>query len=609
MARMSVHEIQNRAEACERLRTGIHMRMYYDQLLYDLTPFEWRQLRQRVPPKTATFTSNEPRVLADTIIEMLNEARLSFMAPRSQHGEDYLMAGRLAEKFFAGILAALDDEQTDHVSPSFREELTHYTALRGFAGPVLHVLHKNEMEETVARVEAWDPLNTFWGLAGRRLAWACHYQDFDEERMEEQYGPQIMSGVAPPGLMRKDPVWRVYDYYDGEDNYLIVGDRVVRQQTIWGSQGHVPVSIRPVGKPLTAWSRNGYRWDADFGQSVFGANRDLYPTVNAIMSVKLERFLRMVDPAVFVKSNSGAKVIPDETDSVFERGLRLRLSVADMQEVGVIEQPELPKDTMTLEASIMGMTQRGGVPHIVHGESNEVSSGYNTALLMSSANVRTGPRVKAIQAIYARMQRYLAMQLSSGYFDPMRVQGTLGTQGQFDEIIEPGAIANAPRLEFKLKVVNQAELAQRIGLAQAMVTPPGPGMEPFMSMNSARQLMEIDDPDHEEELVKMEHARRIVPLAQLTEALEIAQKAGNEHLAHAIMVTMLQMMQPGMPPILPREMVGGRGQGSGLGGGGGSGEGRMPALTTAEGGSPRGGQPNPSDESQLMGRPRAPGTP
>ena len=607
MAQISVHQIQQRAEACERLRSGIHMRMYYDQMLYDLTPFDWRQLRQRVPPKTATYTSNEPRVLADTLIEMLNEARLSFMAPRSQHGEDYLMAGRLAEKFCAGILAAADDAQADHVSTSLREELTHYTVLRGFAGPVLHIMRKNEMMETVAHIEAWDPLNTFWGIAGRRLAWACHYQDFDEERMEEQYGPQVMSGIAPPGLMRRDPVWRVYDYYDGEDNVLIVGDRVIRRQPIWGSQGQVPVSIRPVGKPLTAWSRNGYRWDADFGQSVYGANRDIYPPLNAILSVQFERFLRMVDPAVYIKSNSGAKVISDETESIFERGLRLRLSAADMQEVGVIEQPELPKDTMRLEGTVLGQIQRGGVPHIVHGESNEVSSGYNTALLMSSANVRTGPRVKALLAVYQRMYRFLVMQLSSGYFDPMRVQGALGSQGQFDEIIEPGAIANAPRLEFKLKVINQAELAQRIGLAQAMVTPPGPGMESFMSMNSARQLMEIDDPDHEEELVRLEMARRIVPLAQLTEAMRDAQKAGDENLVHAIGITLMQMMQPGQGPILPREMVGNRGQGGG--GGRSAGEGRMPGLTTQEGGSPRGGAPNPSDERQLMGRPRPAGTP
>ena len=66
---------------------------------------------------------------------------------------------------------------------------------------------------------------------------------------------------------------------------------------------------------------------------------------------------------------------------------------------------------------------------------------------------------------------------------------------------------------------------------------------------------------------------------------------------------------PGLLPNQPGMMRGRQGPPS-VGGGGGGGGGRGSSfIPTEAGGSPRGGAPNPSDESQLGGRPRPPGTP
>ena len=578
--------------------------MVLDQMLYALDPFEWWKVNERVPVATARYTSNSPKVLGQTARALLVKARLTYTAPRESSSDEYLESGRMAEQLFAGFLTNVDDYQTDLINPSLRAQLAFYTAIRGFVCG-LHVLTKNEEWETMPRIEAWDPFNTYWGRDHKGLAWACYYQDLDQYRMESRFGPSVLTGYQPKGLNMKDPTWRVYDYYDREMNYVMIGDRVALRQQHFGSGGRVPVTIVPVGDPMVVSPHDGHSYERDFGESIYAANREIYPKMNAMMSAKYARFIYMINPATKEQSRQGRAFIPQEVASPYTMGTRHRLSTLNEEDIMPLELGEFPNDSVVLEGAISGELQRGGFPHIIRGESSQTSSGYNTSLLMSSAQFVVEPRLDAMKAFYKSAWLHLKRQFTSGYFDPIRVQGQVSRQKPFDVTIEPNMIKDAPELQFDMRVVNAAEIAQKIGLVDTLRK----GPYPLVDDDTLRDVyLEVEDPDFVGDLVSMQTAARSTPQTQLLLALEAAVKHGNDQLAQVLMGNLLRLMQPDVPAQLPngQRMVG-RGGMPGAGGGGGGGGGGMSGLTTAEGGSPRAGQPNPSDERQQGGRPREAG--
>ena len=589
-----VSKIRDRVRTADQQTLGMRQRMVEDQLLFSLDPFEWWKVGERIPPNTPRYTSNEPKVLAQTAITMLTQARLTYTAPRESAVDDYLKSGRMAEQLFAGFMRQVDDQQTVLVNPTIRRSLAFYCALRGFVIG-LHVLTKDEETwETVARMEAWDPFNVYWGRDYKGIAWACHYQDLDSYRMEARFGPSAITGYQPSQLSDKDATWRVYDYYDRDENIVMIGERIALRQKHFGSHDRVPVTIVPVGAPLVVSPNDGFMYDRDFGESIYAANRELYPKLNAILSAKYARVVRAINPAVGELSDTGRPFIPQEVASPYDMGLRLRMNALNHEAVIPIEEPEMPRETAELEGTTSGQLQRGGVPHIVHGQSSQQSSGYNTSLLLGSSQFLVEPRLEAMSAWYKSAEQHFRRQFSSGFFDAVRLQGQVSRQKSFDVMIEPAMIKDAPPLHFDMRLVNPQEIAQKIALAQMLRE----GPYPLVDDNTIRDVyMEVEDPDFVGDLVAMQTAWRATPKTQLILALQAAVENGDDRLAQALMgELMMEMQQPGQVPV----NQGGQSQGALPGPG-------SPRPRTEAGGSPRAGQPNQSDERQLGGRPREAG--
>lgn len=591
-------KIKDQVRVADMQTGGIRARQVVDLLRYQQEPFRWSAVSERVPLNTPTMTSNEGYVLARTAMTMLNKARMTYPAPRESNNEQYKQAGRLREQMFAGFLRMADRRQTRLVSPSLRTSAGAMTCLRGFVCG-LHVLTKNAKWETEARIEMWDPYNVYWGIDNGGIAWICHYQDLDADRMTARFGPSVLTGYPPQHLRMKDPTWRVWDYYDREENVLMIGERVALRQRHWGTDGYVPATVVPVGPPLMASLHDGFVYSADFGESVYAANRNLYPKWDAALSAKYARLIYALNPAAFEKSRSGRPFIPPETPSAWEMGMRMTLNVADEQEVEALPYPDMPKEATELEGMMSGMLQRGGFSHIVQGQGGQLSSGYNTSLLMGSADFLLEPRMDAIKAWYEAAEESLFRQFVSGYFDGVRMQGMVRRGKTFDMTFEPSELRDAPPLMFEMKVINQAEIVQNLNLAMALRDPGRTGF-PLLTDDTIRdRLLDVEDPDLEGALVRMQSARRSTPQALLLQSIKDAIDNEDEMLAKVLEGNLLSLMQPGLPPMLPiggeqRMMRGAQGGGRG--------------METNAGGSPRGGMPNVSGPEQLGGRPRPAGT-
>ena len=608
--REDAHRVMELVDAQYNETGALRLRMLSDYELYRLTEFQWRQIR--MPRHTSRFTSNEPRTLADTVASILISAPVVHRAPTTDDIEQVRDAGRAAEELFHGLFSMADKERIVMAQPSIKEQMVFYALIRGFV-TIMHTLTKNEQGETVPQVEVWDPLNVYWGISsdGRGsganhhgLAWICHYQDLDSWRLDARFGDSrtaITGGLKPTYMRGSRPIYRVYDFYDREFNIVVVDDKVVDKKRHFG-MGYVPATVRPVGPaPLVLDSMNTTAHVEDYGQSIFAHNRDLYPKYNALLSVKFERVMRFIDPAVATKSRTGRYVLPPNVSNPFDRGQRFNQNTVNEEEIVALQEPDLPRDSAEIEASMQVMMQKGGVPNVVHGQSTTPSSGYNTSLLLGSQRYVVERFLDALVAAHTGMEEFWRRQFSSGFFEPIRMQGEIARGRPYNRLIEPSTISMAPAPIFRARIKNPAELEQRMMFAQ-MLKQMGLGDDLYI----LDEVLEMDDPDEMLDRIALQKAKNALPQTQLYEAIKAAEEAGLEQLAKLLMGAMMQFMQ-GQP--MQGDGTGAPGQ---MGGGGGPaqlppGGGGVPGSTTAAGGSPRSGQPNPSDESQLQGRPRPEG--
>ena len=594
-------------------------RMMNDWMLYSLEKFQWyKLLEDRIPARTATMTSNDPKTLAGSVTALMKSARMSVRCPTADQPKEVREAGRAVEQFYHGILQQVEGQQGLMVNTRLRGQLCFWGSLRGFLAG-LHVLTKDEQGNTTPHIEVWDPLNVYWGVTpgGRGegnhpgLAWACHFSDLNSWRMDDRFGGMagdITGGLTPTYVAGGDPIYRVYDYYDREYNVVVVDGKVISKQPHFG-QGYVPVTIIPIGNPLVIDSQSNAAYTEEFGESVYTYNRDLYPKENAILSAKFEQVLRFINPAVKLPSVTGRFTLPGWLANPYDRGQRFRLNARNEEDIVPMEQPPMKREVAELEAAMSVMNQKGGLPSVVHGQSDAPSSGYNTNLLQQQGYKHIiEPRLEALDQFYEGMERFFRRQFSSGYFEAMHLQGEIDRKTPFNTLIEPSVIKRAPEPMVKHRLRDPGETAQKMGMAQMVKT-----MGLFDDLYILDELLDVDDPEAMMKRLALQRVKDILPTTQLYAAYQAAQEDGNEIMMALIEVEIMKLTGgPGLLPNQPGMMRGRQGPptiGGGAGGGGGQSSGASSFVPTEAGGSPRGGVPNPSDESQLQGRPRPPGAP
>lgn len=618
----SAQEIMGVVEADERLTAQLRNRMRNDHLLYTLDPFRWRQLGVETE-RQAKITAPAPRVLAHTMMALLGMARMTYRAPIESHSEEEGNAGRAAEQLFTGFMQQSDGENTRMGRMLTREHLVENLVVRGF-GVLLHRLVQDRQTlQARAVIEAWDPLNTHWGMDRNGLAWAAYKQYFTADELDASWGGRGASRrsaaktVLPEGVgNRASSLYKVIDYYDRKENVLVVDGEVRRRVPMRSTGGEVPVTVVAVGGQLMRDADTGVVDYFNWGQSIYDENRQMWPVYYGILSTKWERLLRVNNPATISHAEGGedwvSRVNP-EIQSPYERGIRLFANSATGESIEPVKQPEMPRDLLELEASVVGEIQRSGLPHLLHGQSGgQVSSGYNTSLLLGTSDIKTRPFHQAMLRIYQRVEQSLRSQFMSGYFGPVRMRGRVGQYAPFNNLIGPEQVAGAPELVFEMKPDNLSDVAQRMSVVAGMRSgdPPLIDDETLLDWSGL-----VDDPSFTLEKVRLQEARRQLPMARMLYDMKAAIAAGDMELANALAVGLEQMMLPGAAPQTPAALPSGRGGGGISGGplgmlrqgGGGGGGASVRGLETEFGGSPRGGMPNPSDERQLGGRPRPPG--
>ena len=522
MAKRKVEDIVTLVEDHYKATEPLRQRMDTDHQLYRLEPYDAGDGYQ-------SYTSNEAQTYADKIISWLTSAGLIVRIPPNGNPRNSREVNNDKERFLIGALRAADDRLCMNLSPPLQSQLAWYITLRGwYAGRALLV--KKSDEDTYVDVTPWDPMHTFWGTDCDGLSWACYKVKKTKAEVESQYGVRLGdSRDLENGV-------DVYDFYDREDNFVLLPHRFIKKRTRHGHDG-VPVFIGPVGSgPLI----QSLEWSSiedtvgDFGESVYKSTRELYEKHNFMMSTMLELVARSRRQGLKIRSRDGSKVLDEDP---YKEGTEIALAQGeDVEPLGLLE---MSRESGAYMGMVSGEMQRGSIPHSVYGELQFQLSGFAINTLRQGVETVLSPRVLALEKAYRQICNLLTDQYVSKRFKPFELSGRDNNRMYFSEKITPSRVKDGGDIEIAV----MAKLPQDDMSKYSMAQIAREGQTPLMPDLWIRDnILGVQDADQTEDAVKEQIAERTLPEAATWSLYQASLKQGREDLAEMYFGELVAML-------------------------------------------------------------------
>ena len=496
-------------------------RMEQDHKLYRLEPYDAGDGYQ-------SYTSNEPQVMADKIVSWLTGAEMVVRIPFSGNERDQRDADNQKERFLTGIIRAADENLCMRLLPPIRDQLAWYITLRGwYAGRAL--LIKSGDEETRVDITPWDPLNTFWGEGPDGLEWACYRIRKSPSEIRSQYN--IRSNDL--GDDDEESIF-VYDFYDKEDNYVVMQDRMLKKKTKHGHDG-VPCFIGMVGSaPLVQSDDVGTDAIANFGESVFKHNRDNFENNNFMMSTMMELTARSRKQGLKVISRDGTKTLEEDP---YQEGSEI--SLAQGEQVEPLGMLEMAKESGAFMGLVSSEIQRGGLPYSIYGELQFQLSGYAINTLRQGIETVLSPRIQTMERAYRSIFNIISYQYGSGKFKAMEVSGRDRDRMYFSDEISPDIVKKGGDPE--VSIMSQLPQDDMSKMTMAQIAREGP--TPLLPDIFIRDMiLGLQDADQLDDVIKEQVAEKALPEAGLWSLLASLENRGRGDLAQFYYGELMRLM-------------------------------------------------------------------
>ena len=496
-----------------------------------------------------SYTSNEPRTYADKIVSWMAAAELVIRIPNIEEPRERREMNDAKEKFLIGLFRGADERLRRRLQPSLREQMAWYIALRGwYAGRAL--LHIDSKDKTQIDITPWDIMHTYWGEGEEGLAWACYRIQKTKGEILQQYG------ISLDEQDDETPI-DVFDYYDDEDNIVCTQDTILKQPTPHNA-GRVPVFIGMVGpQPLIQNLDETSLTDtiADYGESVFAGNRQIYDKHNFTMSVMMEMVARSRKQGIKITSRDGQKTLDEDP---YKAGAEVAL--ANGENIEPLGLMEVARETGAYMGLVSGELQRCAIPHTVYGDLQFQLSGFAINTLRQGIDSVLRPRITAMEDAYTQISHLLCDQYASGMYDPISVSGRDRNRTYFNEAVDPESIGLAGMPEIKIVSQLPEDDMSRMSMAQMARD----GQTPLLSDNYVRdKILGLQDADSIEDAIKEQLAERTLPEAALWSLLQSTEERGRPDLSQfyygELMFLLMQKQQMRQQSMMPQQPQGGPG--------------------------------------------------
>lgn len=532
-------------EAQEIASEELRSRMERDYGMYLL---EWKDDRwdKSNPDDYYSYTSNAPRTFADRMIELLVSAKMIAQVPYGDAKAEERQFGKAKERFFSWCLRQADENLLLQVLPTLKQQLAFYIVLRGwYAGRAL--LYKSADGSTQMDITPFDPMHTFYAVGKGGLNWLCHKLLRTRDEIEDEYGISMddlnVAGEARGERGDSETGITVYDFYDRLTNYVVIGKDFARDPSPHGA-GRVPCFVGMVGATPFVQRRNEHDLKhllSEVGESVYGANRNVYDAVNKTISDRMTLVRRQLEPGYVLESETGTKTLDhnpyvDRSEVPLKKGEKLNL----------LQLQEMTRDTDLLLGHLTGEEQRGSLPYSSYGEIQFQLSGFAINTLREGLDLKIQAGVLAMQAAYRQIAKLLCEQYATGAYLPIVAVGGIG-KSYYKEPVLPEAVAEANDMEITFVPRLPKDDVSMYSMAQIARE----GKTPLLSLRTTLDsILQLEDADGEIALLKEEIAETASPIAALTTLIQNAVERGRLDLA-AIYFSERQAMLTGMGTAPP----------------------------------------------------------
>lgn len=444
-----------------------------------------------------SYTSNAPRVLADKVISMLCDSKLLIRVPEDLLTDEQAKTANNVERFLYGSFN-LNDEKFLYLPdmPPLRHQMAWYAVVRGSFAIWVYV-HKKKNGKTMPNIAVWDMYNVAFGTNEDGTEWAAYSYKIPRSLAEREYGIK-----SPNALV--DAI----DFVDTEKYGTIVDDKWIDGSPTPHNCGYCPVFILRAGATPPVWQKNYQYAGAHVGESVFSANRELFPIINKTLSDLMTMVRRGVKVPMGYWSASGDKQIEEDIFQV-EKAASVPFQTGD--EFKPLLPQTMPADTTPLLNILTGELQRGGLPHTAFGELGFRLSGFAINQLQTALGTVVIPFAQCLERAYTIGGLSLVEQYTKKGFAPIEVRGRTSRNQAFGypiaDKIKPSDIKGNWRPEITLEPVFPKDDAQRYQLARLARE----GEIPLLADETIRsELLGVQDADLEAQKIAGQWADNLI---------------------------------------------------------------------------------------------------
>lgn len=463
-----------------------------------------------------TYVSNGPQTYANKIISWLSSSKLQIRMPYGRAVKERRVQLDKAERVFYGMLHSADERLERMMMLPLQDQLAAYIPIRGrYCGRAL-LVKDPEDGSTYVDITPWDPLMFHWRVGPNGLLWACHKTLKTVSEVEAEYG-LVLEGRGA-STENGEPEIEVYDWYNFLYNMVVIDNLWAKPPTPHGST-RTPVFSGVVGPmPFIRSRKNtGRDTSADYGDSIFRSNRDIYPKLDFMMSVMLHLAALARNRAHTYESRDGTRKLDNNP---YLEGAEVHL--AEGEKLELLPLLETGRDMNSVIQLMIGEIQRGSIPFTAYGELNIAISGYAIKLLNQGMEAPMSPLVKAMESAYLQICTLLMDQYTTGYYGEMDLSGVAKNRQWFQEVIGPDDLMNIGRPTVRLKVDMPQDEAGKMQVAQLARQPGTDGLPLLPDTHIRDVILEIEDVDVISDEINEQAMKSLLPAAKLLTLMKSA---------------------------------------------------------------------------------------
>jgi len=500
----------------------IFQRMDEDEKLWTQEPYVLKDAKGETLDDVISVTMNNARVFGERVMAVLNESKELIEINGQRNGKE--LDGHetaVIEDWWYDLMYLANENLNQVLMPDLDTYIWEQISIRGRAGArILLSQDRNGFDVDILPV---DMRKCVYSVGRRGLSRVAFWDTLDKTMCREEYPDYRPTGES---ITR-------WDCWDNLEEVIFLDGKFY--EAIPNKLLHPPFVIQlcQQGTFLDTSSR-ALRMQGD---SIFSANRELYPELNRIASILETMNMLSLAPPQVLKSVSGKK-LPDEP--IYRLGRILALETTEGLQK--IEGPDIQASGRFFQAMLDGALQRGSISNIDWGNLQFQLSQVAIATLAGASRQVFTPRIKTGERFKRMLCREAIWQFKA--FDMSANIGRTGKKRTYTAT----DLAGDYTVDFEYLTALPEETAAAYGLA----TMARSWMDDRSIRKNILRYRDYDDIDEKYLIQTAQKVSRALGLFQMAQALD---KQGRTDEAKVLLIEMGQSLQ-GIAPAEVTKITG-----------------------------------------------------